>query len=122
MAEEQDKLIKEISLPLFQSKGWMRFLGVIMVVYGVLIALTIVGILFAWLPIWMGVVLYQSANAIEKAEMTGQKEAVIQSLEKLKLYFIIMGVTMVVALVLTVLSLFLGMFGAMTGIEGMENF
>ncbi|RMD68010.1 MAG: hypothetical protein D6819_10410 [Gammaproteobacteria bacterium] len=65
----------------------------------------------------MGVVLYQSANAIEKAEMTGQKEAVVQSLEKLKLYFILMGITTLVLLIFSVLGIFLGMFGAMTGMQ-----
>ena len=57
-------IIKEISLPIYQSKGWMKLIGVLSIVWGVLSALTIVGLLIAWLPIWMGVVLYQSASAI----------------------------------------------------------
>ncbi len=40
-------LVREISLPLYQAQGWMKFLGIVMIVQGVLTALTIIGIIFA---------------------------------------------------------------------------
>lgn len=108
-------IIKEISLPIYQSKGWMKLIGVLSIVWGVLSALTIVGLLIAWLPIWMGVVLYQSASAIEEAVHSGRQEALLRSLGRIRLYFTIMGVITLIALVLTVIGFFAGMFGAMMG-------
>jgi fatty acid desaturase len=54
----ESPLIKEIAQPIFEAKGWMKFLGVLMIICGVLTACTIIGIIFAWPPIWLGVVLF----------------------------------------------------------------
>ncbi len=96
--EEQD-LIKEISLPIFQSKGWLKLLGVVMIIQGVLTAFTIVGIIICWLPIWLGVLLFQAANSIEGAQLTGSKTHLNLSLTKLKMYFIINGILMLIFIV-----------------------
>lgn len=44
------------------GKGWTRFVAIMLIVLGSLYALTIVGIVFAWLPIWLGVVLLNAVN------------------------------------------------------------
>ena len=67
----EQKVVREVSLPLFSSKGWIKFLGILMIIYGVIAAMTIVGIIFAWLPIWLGVLLNQTANRIEQAHLAG---------------------------------------------------
>lgn len=108
-------LIKELGLPLYQSKGWMKLIGVLSIIWGALSALTVIGLVIAWLPIWMGVVLYQSASAAEEAVRGGNKEALVKSLRRIKTYFTIMGVITLIALVLTVLGFFMGMFGAWMG-------
>jgi len=45
-----------------QSRGWLKFIGLLSLIYGIITALTIVGILIAWLPIWMGVLLFQAGS------------------------------------------------------------
>ena len=60
----EQQVVREVSAPLFAAKVWMKFLGVLMIIYGVLIAFTIVGIIICWLPIWIGVLLFQSASAV----------------------------------------------------------
>ena len=52
---DQSNLIKEVSFPIYQSRGWMKLIGVLLIIGGVLYTLTIIGIIIAWLPIWMGV-------------------------------------------------------------------
>ena len=96
---EEQAFVREISMPIYQSKGWMKLLGVVMIVYGALIAITVIGIVVAWLPIWIGVLLFQAATRAETAQLTGQKQALIESLDKIKLYFVIHGVLMLIALV-----------------------
>jgi len=110
--------VKTIGMPLYQARGWMKFLGVLAVIYGALAALTLVGIVIAWLPIWLGVLLFQSANAVEEAVHTGDHEALTRSLRRLKVYFIIMGAIALIGIVITALGLFVGMMGMMRGFPG----
>ena len=91
--------IKTLSGTLYAGKGWMKLVGVMMIIYGALAVLTIVGILFAWLPIWMGVLLFQSAGAIERAYLAEDEVALQLSLAKLKTYFTITGVLTLIGLV-----------------------
>ena len=92
-------LVQEISQPIIQSKGWLKLLGVLSIIQGVLVALSIVGILVAWLPIWMGVVLFRAATAAETAQETGQKYAMIESLGNLRTYFTINGVIALIGVI-----------------------
>jgi hypothetical protein len=101
---DQVNLIKEVSTPVFQARGWMKFIGVLMIIVGVLYALTLVGIIIAWLPIWMGVVLYQAGSSTEQAYFNGDKFSLIKSLSQLKLYFTIMGIMTLIGIVFSVIA------------------
>ena len=114
--------IKEIGQPLSQSAFWMKLVGVLMIIYGVLTALSIVGIIIAWLPIWMGVVLFQSASAATEAAQSGNKDALVRSLAKLKTYFTIMGITTLIGLVLGIGAFLMGGIGAMLQMQGGGHF
>jgi len=96
---DQSNLIKEVSTPVYQSRGWMKLIGVLMIIGGVLYAITIVGIIIAWLPIWMGVVLFQAGSSSEQAYFNGDKFSLIRSLTQLKLYFTIMGIMTLISIV-----------------------
>jgi hypothetical protein len=104
--------IRELTLPIFQSKGWLRLLGVLSIVSGVFAAFTIVGILYAWLPIWVGVLLLQAASSVERAHLTGDKMVYYDTLSKLKLYFVIQGVTTLIGLIFGVVIFFVAGLGA----------
>lgn len=110
-----ENIVKEISLPLYSAKGWLKFLGILSIISGAFIVLFTfgLGLIIAWLPIWMGVLLFQSATAVEEANATGNTESLKKSLDKLKLYFIVMGVVTLIYIVLAVLGVFLGIGGAM---------
>lgn len=105
MSEERSALVRDFSTPLATGKGWMKFLGIVFIVQGAITALTIVGIIFAWLPIWIGVLLLQSASAIERAQLSGDEAALRQSLDKLRTYFVIQGVMMLIGLIIAVLAI-----------------
>jgi hypothetical protein len=111
-AGDQGALLRDVSLPLYNSRGWMKFLGVMLIIQGVVAAFTVVGIIIAWLPIWVGVILYQSASALERAFMTGNREAFHDSFGKLKTYFLIQGIITVIGIVVALFALALGMLGA----------
>jgi len=113
--QDTTAVVRELTLPIFQSKGWLRLLGVVSIASGVFAAITIFGILYAWLPIWIGVLLFQAASSVERAHLTGDKMVYFDSLNKLKIYFIIQGVTTLISLVIGIFVFF--MFGLAAVIE-----
>lgn len=113
MNNDSNALVTELSTPIFQAKGWMKLVGVLMIIYGVLVALSIVGIIIAWLPIWMGILLFQAASNAEQANMTGDQTALFTALSKLKTYFTIMGIMTLISIVMMILAFALGIGGAL---------
>jgi len=109
-------LVRSIGAPIFEGRGWLKFLGVLMIIYGVITALTIVGILFAWLPIWQGVLLFQAGSLAEQSGLSGDAAPLTASLGKLKVYFMIMGIMALLGIAVTILLLSLGLLGALAGL------
>ena len=109
----EQQLVREVSAPLFAAKGWMKFLGVLMIIYGVIVALTIVGLIICWLPIWIGVLLFQAAGAVETAQASGNKMELYGALAKLKTYFTIYGILAVIGIIVSVIALFTGVLASM---------
>jgi Family of unknown function (DUF5362) len=101
-APQDQHLVQELSMPIFQARGWLKFLGVLSIISGVGAALSIVGILFAWLPIWMGVLMFQAGSAVESAGQLGDKFAFLRSMGSLKTYFMLQGILTLLGIVLTV--------------------
>jgi hypothetical protein len=85
-------------------KGWIKFLGVMNIIGGGINALTIVGILWAWLPIWVGVILMQAGSRAEAYAASGDAPALAALLGRLRAYFTISGVTMIVSMVMGVIG------------------
>ena len=74
------------------------------IIYGVLMAITIFGIIVAWLPIWIGVLLMQAGNAAKDSQMLDNPELLVDMMKKLKTYFVITGVLLIVGLVFILIS------------------
>jgi hypothetical protein len=109
---DQTALVRELGFPLYQGKGWIKFLGILSIVQGVIAALTIIGIIFAWLPIWIGILLYQSATMMERAYAMGDRRTFVEAMGKLKTYFLIQGITALLGIILAIFAFSLGMLGA----------
>lgn len=104
--------IRQLSSNLYAAKGWMKLTGVLMFINGVFTALSIVGIIIAWLPIWMGVLLFQSAGAIERAYNSEDENALVEALSKIKTYFVIMGVLSLIGVIFFAIAFMFGFLGA----------
>ncbi len=118
--EFTEQVVNDIAYEVKKSRGWMKFLGIVMIISGALSALSIVGIVFAWLPIWMGVLLTQAAGYAEKFANLKDANALKTMLSKLRVFFLIQGIVLIVSIVITVLVIvFYIIFGiAMLGIIG----
>ncbi len=75
--------------------GWLQFMGVVTLGAAIPSVLSIVGIVVAWLPIWLGVLLFQAGTAARR----GTDDELIRMIERLRLYFIVQSVVVIVALV-----------------------
>ncbi|MEX2400828.1 MAG: DUF5362 family protein [Rhodothermales bacterium] len=75
--------------------GWLRFMGVVTVGAALPSIMTIVGIVFAWLPIWLGILLFQAGSSARR----GSDEELIRMIERLRLYFIVQSVVIIIGLV-----------------------
>jgi hypothetical protein len=101
-APQENQTVQQLSMPLYQARGWLKFLGVMSIISGVGSALSIVGILVAWLPIWMGVLMFQAGSSVEAAGQIGDKFAFLRSLGSLKTYFVLQGVLTLIGIVIAV--------------------
>lgn len=109
--------IRTVIEPLHRGKFWMQLLAVVSILYGVLLALTIVGLIVAWIPIWAGVALMQAAGASSRAFQSGDALEMKHAMGKLKTYFTIFGVLMLISIILMVVAM---IFGIGAGLMGME--
>lgn len=85
--------------PLYRGRKWIRLTGIINIIGGAFFALSIVGIPIAWLPIWMGVLLVKSANFLDTAYVRGDESSMVMAMDKLRLYFKITGVLVLIGLI-----------------------
>ncbi len=99
---QDGQTVQQLSVAIYQAKGWLKFLGVLSIISGVGQALSIVGILFAWLPIWMGILMFQAGSNIEAAAQFGDKFAFLRSMGSLKTYFVLQGVLTLIGILISV--------------------
>lgn len=111
--------VKELAGPLYQARGWLKYIGYGSILGGGLGALTGVGLLLAWAPIWQGVLLVRAGQRIELAYHQEDAAILHGVLESIKTYFILMGVLSLGGAVLLLMALFglvgLGLLGGLFG-------
>ena len=102
---QENQMVQQLSMPIYQARGWLKFLGLLSIISGVGSALSLVGIIFAWLPIWMGVLMFQAGSSIESAGQFGDKFAFLRSMGNLKTYFVLQGILTLIGITLTLTML-----------------
>jgi len=107
MEEEtiENSPIQNIIEPLYYGRGWIKFLGILMIISGVIQIFTLIGILVCWIPIWMGVILVKTAEFIGIAyEQDSEGDATVAS-NHLRQFFKISGIISILYLILVLLGL-----------------
>lgn len=101
--QEETELVRDMGAVLAANGGWMKFLGVMMIIMGILNCLTVIGALFGWIPIWLGVVLNRAAGAASRAQMRGDALDLEESLDRVGFFFKLQGILILIVLILYVL-------------------
>ncbi len=104
-AQSSPQVLENLKTTAKNMEVWLKLIGIVSIVSGALTALSIVGIIFAWLPIWMGVLLIQAASSASNAQNVDNQQELVTMLEKFRLYFIIQGILVIVGLAVTVLAI-----------------
>lgn len=85
--------------------GWMKFIGVMTIIGGCLQVLSIVGLVVAWLPIWMGVVLTKAGTKAGEYADKGDFASLEGMTGQLKTYFTISGIMIIVSFAITIIAM-----------------
>ncbi|HKZ43440.1 MAG TPA: DUF5362 family protein [Anaerolineales bacterium] len=96
IGNSESDFVREASMPLYKARGWMKFVGIMMILGGIPGALGLIGII----PIWQGVLLLQAASSLETAANTGQRYAFDSAMGNIKTFFVINGVLIIVGIVI----------------------
>lgn len=109
--------------------GWMKFMGIMTIVGGCLQVLTIFGIVFAWLPIWIGVVLTKAGSRAGEYADKGDFASLEGVTGQLKTYFTISCIMMIVSFAIAIIVgiawavlLGLGLFSSSSMMEYLNQF
>ncbi len=108
--QAQNQVLDRIALSAKNMAVWAKFIGIVNIIVGALTALSLVGIIIAWLPIWMGVILFQAGSRADEAHTSKRYDQLVPMIEKLRMYFLIQGILIIVGIALTILSFII--FGA----------
>jgi hypothetical protein len=101
--------IRRVSMPLAAAARWIKFLAALTIAGAVLSVLaSLWSLVFVWLPIWSSVLLYMAATRVMNASSTGNEAELVAAMDRLRLYFLISGVAILIALVLVVVGMFAG--------------
>lgn len=108
----------EIIAPLFLRRGWMKFLGVMLIISGVLGCLTIIGIIWGWAPIVVGARLLGAARALEDGYPAGDASTLLHGMKELASAVKIYGIFLIIMTGLTLLYMMAGFLVPLLLISG----
>ena len=133
----ESTLIQDVSRPLYETRNWLKLIGITQIVLsalgilGLLIYLAVgisamsdylsgysglvfVPLLLLLIPIglaiWQGILLIQAGSSAQAAGLQGDKAAMTRSLSSLKTYFIITGVMILIYIAFMLLSICASIF------------
>ena len=94
--------IRRLVYPLYQSLLWIRLFAACLIFYGALITVTGVGVLVAWLPMWIGVILLLASKSIATAYKENDEHAFMHSISRLKTIFITLGLSSIALIIASI--------------------
>lgn len=105
-----------------KMSAWLKLLGVSSMFMAALWIFSIIGTLFAWIPLWQGILLYQAGNRSNLAATQQQPAELLVALERLRYYFMVSGVLTLFFLALTLVFLFFVWISPETGSVLVERY
>ena len=89
--------------PLVSAKGWLKFVGTLSIVVGIIYCITIIGAIIGWLPIWLGVVCNKASNCLGDGYRQQSGTIIREGTRKLGTAITIVGVLALIWLIFLLL-------------------
>ncbi|MDP7398905.1 MAG: DUF5362 family protein [Lentisphaeria bacterium] len=93
----------QLLAPLYAVKGWIKFIGVMMIIYGALQCVAVFTAVIGWIPIWIGIKLNRAAGLVTQAFESGNESVAMAATEELGSALKILGIFFLVGLILLAL-------------------
>ncbi|MEO0145805.1 MAG: DUF5362 family protein [candidate division WOR-3 bacterium] len=81
-------------------KGWLKFLGILTIIGGILSALSLIGILY----IWLGIVLYQAGSKAQQFLLSKSSDDLADFAGKIRTYFLVTGILALISIILAIVG------------------
>jgi hypothetical protein len=106
--------VRTIIGPLARVSGWMKLVAVLMIIGAIVsVIASLWNLLFVWLSVWSSFLLLRAASRASDAGNTGSQADAVEATDSLRVYFLIAGVSALIAVVFGVLAI-LGAFSITT--------
>jgi hypothetical protein len=115
-----ENLVKQLCATVASSATWMKLLGVLLIIYGIFLIISVVGILICWLPIWLGVILFRAAGDAEVAH-AGTPTQLLGYVRRINRFFLIEGILALIGLVIGLIFAFVFGMAALWGSMGLMH-
>jgi hypothetical protein len=102
MKKSDSDLQQKVTATCKEMSGWIKFLAIVWIICGGIYALTIFGIIIAWILIWIGIILLRVSKSC-KAVADGTFESIGEMLASLKTFFILTGVFTIITIALSII-------------------
>lgn len=102
---KESMILEQIQRVSESMTGWLKFLGIVNIISGAFTALSIWGIIIAWLPIWLGILLLQASGRISASRFSQNRAELVTMMDKLRLFFVIQGVLIIVTVAMVVIAI-----------------
>jgi hypothetical protein len=94
--------VSSLVTPLYKSLLWIRLFAACLIFYGALSTVTGVAVLVAWVPMWIGVLLFLTSRSISIAYKKNDHQALVQMISRLKTIFTILGFSSVALIIASI--------------------
>jgi len=98
------ELVQELAARFAGAHFWLKFLAVLQFAYAALYVVVSfgLGLVFAWIPIWLSILMWKAANRNKEALMTGNAGSLSDALGSLKTIAMLIGILTMVGIILTI--------------------
>lgn len=95
----------EVARPLYEARGWIKLIGIINIIQGIIAAISIVGLITFWIPLWIGLLLTKASSLLEEGFQRNSPRLIYEANQKLATVATIAGVIITIALAMMVLAI-----------------
>ena len=93
--------------PICAVSGWLKFLGILNIIVGIIYCITIIGAIVGWIPLWIGILSTRAGGALREGYDTSHPQSVQDGLGRLALIIKIFGVLTIIGLAINVIYIFI---------------